>query len=217
LGLLSNVWVRNVDRRVDTEQIKPFVTLETNPGASLTASLNHTYEDVPEGFALSDDADIPLGSYRATEGALEFRAPRGWTVRPNVTTTVGQFFDGFRSGIKTDLNWSVDQHLELVGGWEWNRIRFDERGQAFDAHLLRLQARGAVDVHFSIDAFLQYNSLTDVVSTNARLRYNFREGQDLWFVWNEGLNMRREVLGVPRLPFSQARTLTMKYTHTLIF
>ena len=29
--------------------------------------------------------------------------------------------------------------------------------------------------------------------------------------------MQREVLGVPRLPFSQARALTMKYTHTLVF
>ena len=217
LGLQSGVWVRNADRRVDSEQVKPFLTLETNPGASLTLSASHTYEDVPEAFELSEDADIPAGSYRATEGAVEFRAPRGWMIRPNVTATAGQFFDGSRTGLKTDLNWAVNQHLELVSGWEWNRIRFDERGQAFDAHLVRLQARGALDVHFSIDAFAQYNSLTDVVSTNARLRYNFREGQDLWFVWNEGLNLRRDVLGVPRLTFSEARTLTMKYTHTLVF
>ncbi|HKJ00979.1 MAG TPA: DUF5916 domain-containing protein, partial [Longimicrobiales bacterium] len=217
LGLQSNVWVRNADRRVDTEQIKPFLTLETNPGASLTLSVTHTYEDVPEAFELSENADVPVGSYRATEGAVEFRAPRGWAVRPNVTATAGRFFDGSRTGLKTDVNWAANRHLELVGGWEWNRIRFDEREQAFDAHLLRLQARGAVDVHFSIDAFVQYNSLTDVVSTNARFRYNFREGQDLWFVWNEGLNTQREVLGVPRLPFSQARTLTVKYTHTVVF
>jgi hypothetical protein len=138
-------------------------------------------------------------------------------IRPNFTATAGQFFDGARQGLKTDLNWAVNQHLELVTGWEWNRIRFDERDQAFDSHLMRLQARGAVDVHFSIDAFVQYNSLTDVVSTNARLRYNFREGQDLWFVWNEGMNTQREILGAPMLPFTDARTLTMKYTHTFIF
>ncbi|HSG08805.1 MAG TPA: DUF5916 domain-containing protein [Longimicrobiales bacterium] len=217
LGLQSNVWVRNADHRVDTEQVKPFLTLETNPGASLTFSVNHTYEDVPEAFSLSADADIPLGSYRATEGSVEFRAARGWTLRPDFAITAGQFFDGSRTGLKSGLSWAVDQHLELITGWEWNRIRFDERNQAFDAHLLRLQARGAVDVHLSIDAFFQYNSLTDVVSANARFRYNFREGQDLWLVWNEGLNMQREVLGVPRLPFSQARVLTMKYTHTLVF
>ena len=53
-------------------------------------------------------------------------------------------------------------------------------------------------------------------TTNARLRYNFREGQDLWLVWNEGLNLDRDVLGAPRLPRTNARTLTMKYTHTLV-
>ena len=37
--------------------------------------------------------------------------------------------------------------------------------------------------------FVQYNSLTEQATTNARLRYNFREGQDLWLVWNEGLNI----------------------------
>jgi hypothetical protein len=216
LGLQSNTWVRNADRRVDTGQLKPFLTVESKPGTSLTLSSNTTYEDVPEAFALSHDAEIPAGSYWATEAAVEFRAPRGWALRPNVTLTVGQLYDGRRVGIQSTTNWAVNQHLELIGGWDWNRIRFDGRGQAFDANLLRLQARGAWDTHLSLDTFIQYNSLTDQVSTNARLRYNFREGQDLWFVWNEGLNLQRDVVGMPRLPFSEARTLTMKYTHTLI-
>jgi hypothetical protein len=138
-------------------------------------------------------------------------------VRPNVTATLGEFFDGRRVGLQTSVNWAVDEHLELIGGWDWNRIRFGARGQAFDANLVRLQVRGALDTRFSVEAFVQYGSLTDQVSTNARLRYNFREGQDLWFVWNEGLNLERDVLGKPRLPFSEARTLTVKYTHTLIF
>jgi len=216
LGLQSNAWVRNADRRVDTGQLKPFLTVESKPGTSLTLSSNTTYEDVPEAFSLSHDAEIPAGSYWATEGAVEFRAPRGWALRPNVTLTAGQFYDGRRVGVQSTTNWAVNQHLELIAGWDWNRIRFDGRGQAFDANLLRLQARGAWDTHLSLDTFVQYNSLTDQVSTNARLRYNFREGQDLWFVWNEGLNLQRDVAGMPRLPFSGARTLTMKYTHTLI-
>lgn len=39
----------------------------------------------------------------------------------------------------------------------------------------------------------------------------------LWLMWNEGLNLEREVFGVPRLPLVEARTLTLKYTHTVIF
>ena len=217
LGVESNVWVRNADDRVDTGQLRPFVQLETKPGATFVLAANTSYEDVPEAYALPDgSADVPVGSYWATEGSLELRAARGWAVRPNVTLTAGEFFDGTRTGLKSDVRLTVNQYLELGGGWEWNHIRFDNRGQSFDSHLLRLKADGALDVHFSVNAFLQYNSLTDQVTTNTRLRYNFREGQDLWFVWNTNLNMERDILGMPRLPFEQARTLTMKYTHTLV-
>ena len=216
-GVESNAWVRNRDDRVDTGQLTPFFQLETKPGTSLKASFNGVYEDVAEDFSLSDEAVIPAGSYWAPEGILELRAARGWTIRPNVTLTAGRFFDGNRFGIETDYNWPVGPHLELRGGWEWNRIRFPDRNQRFDSHLGRLQAQVAVDSRLSINTFLQYNSLTDQVTTNARFRYNFREGQDLWLVWNEGLNLDRDaVLGLPRRPFEQARTLTVKYTHTLV-
>ena len=140
-----------------------------------------------------------------------------WPIRPNATLTAGEFFDGTRVGLKSDVTWPASPHLEVVAGWEWNRIEFDARDQAFDSHLGRLTLRGAVNTRFSVDAFVQYNSLTDQLSTNTRLRYNFREGQDLWLVWNEGLNLERDVLGVPRLPFEEARTLTMKYSHTFLF
>ncbi|MEX2527896.1 MAG: DUF5916 domain-containing protein [Gemmatimonadota bacterium] len=217
LGVESNIWVRNRDDRVDTGQIQPFVQVENNAGANVKLLANRTFEDVPADFSLSDDAFIPQGTYWANEVALEFGAARGWDFRPSSTLTVGDFFDGRRVGLNSRLNWPVNRYLEIVGGWEWNRIRFSERDQGFDANLVRLTARGGLNVHFSTDVFLQYNSLTDQVTTNARLRYNFREGQDLWFVWNEGINLEREVLGVPRLPVSDARSVTVKYTHTLAF
>ncbi len=216
LGTVGNVWMRNADDAVDTGQFQPFLQLETAVGATLKASVNTTYEDVPNGFSLSDDVGVVPGSYWSTEGAIEFRAARGWATRPNLTLTAGEFYDGQRIGVSSDLNWNLNQYLELVAGWEWNRIRFNNRDEALDTNLARLTMRIAVDTHLSLDAFGQYNSLTDQISTNTRVRYNFREGQDLWLVWNEGLNTERDVLGVPRLPLENARTLTLKYTHTLI-
>lgn len=217
LGVQSNAWVRNTDDAVDTGEVSPFLALETNDGLSLRLNSRTQYEDVPADFPLSDDATILAGSYWAHEATFRFEAPRGWSIRPNVGVTAGDFFDGSRFAVTHDFDWPVSPHVQLRGGWEWNRIRFDDRGQAFDANLLRLTARLALDTHLSMDVFAQYNSLTDQVAANSRLRYNFREGQDLWVVWNEGLNLERDVLGVPRLPLSNARTFSVKYTHTLIW
>ena len=217
IGANSQLWARNADEQVETGQIEPFVQIETKPGATFKVSTKTQFEDVVTDFDLSDDVQILEGSYWFTEGVAEFRSPRGWMVRPNLTLTAGEFFDGRRLAVGTDLSWSVDEHLELRGGWEWNRIRFIDRGTDFDSNLLRLTARGAFNTKFSVDAFAQYNSLSDALTTNTRFRYNFREGQDLWLVWNEGLNMERQILGVPTLPLEGARTLTLKYTHTLVF
>jgi hypothetical protein len=217
LGAENNVWVRNADDRVDTGQLRPFLQLETRSGMILKGSATTRYENVLEAFALSDDAAVPAGSYWATEGVLELRPVRAWPIRPRATLTAGEFFDGTRTGLEAEVTWPASRHLEVVGGWEWNRIDFDARGESFEATLARLTLRGALNVRVSMDAFAQYSSITDQVTTNTRFRYNFREGQDLWLVWNEGLNVERDRAGLPRLPLEDARTLTVKYTHTLIF
>lgn len=217
LGARSSMWMRNANDEVETGVVEPFLHLETTVGTTFIARLRGQYEDVLAGFDLSDAASVPVGSYWAREAEAEFRAPRGWAVRPNVTVTAGEFFDGRRVRVNTSFDWPLSAHLGLRGGWEWNRVRFDERGQAFDATLLRLTSRFALDTHLSVEVFGQYNSLADQLTTNSRLRYNFREGQDLWLVWNEGLNLERDPLGVPRLPLSDTRTLTLKYTHTFIW
>jgi hypothetical protein len=62
---------------------------------------------------------------------------------------------------------------------------------------------------------VQYNSTTDRLDFNVRLRYAFAEGTDLWLVYNEGLDTDplRDEIGV-RSPTSLARTVLLKYTHT---
>ena len=70
---------------------------------------------------------------------------------------------------------------------------------------------------FAVASFVQYNNQTDRVSINTRLRYHFKEGNDLWLVYNEGLNSERNQMQGPRLPVTESRTLLLKYTHTFIW
>ncbi len=66
----------------------------------------------------------------------------------------------------------------------------------------------------SASAFIQYNSAEDLVALNFRFRYNPREGNDLYLVWNETFNSDRFGLD-PIAPLSQERALLIKYSHTL--
>ena len=71
-----------------------------------------------------------------------------------------------------------------------------------------------LSVRTSAVAFVQYNSTQDIVTANVRFRYNPREGNDLYLVWNEGLNTDRRGFTQAR-PFTDQRTILLKYSHTL--
>ena len=81
---------------------------------------------------------------------------------------------------------------------------------------MRLKVRASANNKMSLSAFIQYNTVAEVVQGNMRFRYNFTDGQDLWIVYNEGLNTERTRHGIePDLPLSDGRTIIFKYTHTL--
>jgi hypothetical protein len=95
-------------------------------------------------------------------------------------------------------------------------LSFPSRDQSDVIHVGRLRVGTALDARHSGNALIQYSSTTDRLDMNVRLRRSFAEGTDLWLVYNEGLDMEREidVHGVypPRM---LVRTLILKYSHTL--
>jgi hypothetical protein len=65
----------------------------------------------------------------------------------------------------------------------------------------------------SLKAFIQYNTAINRVIGNIRFRYNPREGNDFWIVYDEGLNTDLHRV-TPELPVSAGRTILVKYTYT---
>ena len=68
----------------------------------------------------------------------------------------------------------------------------------------------------SMSALGQYNGATAQTSLNVRFRYHFREGTDLWVVYNEGLYNERDDGPGPRRPLSAGRAVMVKYSHAFV-
>jgi hypothetical protein len=107
----------------------------------------------------------------------------------------------------------VSRHLEIGGTYRVTFIRFPEWERAFETHVGGIRIQTALNKQVSLNSFVQYNSAFDLVSTNVRFRYNFKEGSDLWVVYNEGFNVDR-TREVPWLPLTNDRTILVKYSHT---
>ena len=218
VGNTASAYLRNADRSAESGAVTPSLQFEFKTGARLELSSTSSYESVVDTFLVSGGPPVLPGNYWFHEGQLRYMASRTASVRPSWTVTAGSFYDGWQASLQLEPAWNPSRYLELGAQYLLNVVRFPDRQESLDAHLARLRIQTALDSHLSLNTFVQYNSTTDDLSVNARLRYNFREGRDLWLVYNETLDTERAApLTQPPPPFTQNRTMVVKYTHTLIW
>ncbi|MFW6077982.1 MAG: DUF5916 domain-containing protein [Gemmatimonadota bacterium] len=187
-------------------------------GGSLTAGVRLSREDLLEPFPLSAAAVVPAGEYRFIGGDLQLATPPGGRIRTVAVVDGGGFFDGRRITVALRPQWNPSPHVEISGELESNAVTFPDRDQSYRADIVRLRARVSMDAHASLHGVVQYDGATDAVGTNVRLRYNFREGRDLYVVYTEG----RPALaptgggGGGDGPAARDRRLVVKYTHAIV-
>ena len=216
-GMIAFSTFRNSDNALETGTYAVWVQWETKAGGTGWVEPKLFHEDVTQSFTVGD-ADIPAGVYDFSDLQVAYSMPAGKRLRASADFRTGSYFDGTRTQLILTPTWNVSPHLELGGDYQISRLRFEERNQATDVHLARLRVRAALDARMSGNALMQYNSTTDELDFNVRLRYAFAEGTDLWLVYNEGLDTERSPLEgglVP--PTLRARAVILKYTHTLSF
>lgn len=213
LGLFGNTFIRNNDRTVESAEIGPEWTFSQRSGAGGGLFAKVHYEDLIVPFVLDEDIVIPEGNYTFLNLGAEYGVSHTSLLQLQPEIEVGTFYDGWRGAIQVRPIWYVSKHFELSGSYQYNRIEFPDRNQKLNIHLARLRVGTALDTRLSVNTFIQYSSLGDIVSANIRFRYNFREGNDLWIVYNENLNTDRHRI-LPTLPVSGARTVLLKYTYT---
>jgi hypothetical protein len=213
LGLAGFAFLRNPDRSVESAEVGPEWEFAAKSGAGGSLETKLVFENLLVPFVLSPEAFVPPGSYTSFRVGASYHISHTRLFQVNPRVEAGTFYDGWQATAELSPIWYVSPHLELSGLYQFTRIRFPARDQLFDAHLARLRIGTALNTKVSTNAFVQFNSTTHTVSANVRFRYNFREGNDFWIVYNEGMNTDRYRL-TPTLPFTDARTVLVKYTYT---
>ncbi len=178
--------------------------------------ISYNIEDVDEAFDFSDDAGIPIGKYQFWNAEAMFITPGTKPVWIIFMANVGQFYDGTRISLDVNPTWNVSSSLNLGVEYQYNQLNFQDRDETFNAQIGRIKILYMLSTKFTLSAFIQYNSDINAIGSNIKFRYNPREGNDLYIVYNEGrnTNLNRET---PQLPNISQRTIMLKYTYTFSF
>ena len=209
----AGLWFRNGDGSLESASFGSWFNYELKNGGQGWVGFEGNIEDLREPLPLPEDVEVPLGRYEFWTLNTSYNHSRSSLFSFNTKLEAGAFYDGWRVNFSLTPIWNVSRNLELGADYQIAWATFPDRNQAFTVHVPRIRIQAALDTKLSASAFVQYNSAADLVTPNVRIRYNFREGNDLWLVYNEGMNTDRDVAD-PRLPLTDTRTVLLKYTYT---
>ena len=213
--LIMLQYIRDDDRTADWTYIRADAPVTFKNGDVHTATLHFNVESFSEPLELPENTTVPTGRYSYTYLEYSYAMDDGNLLRTDAVLTGGALYDGSSYGIQLRPTWNMSRFFELGASYQFSRVRFPKRDDAFNVHIGRLRTQIGFTTKMSVNGFVQYNSSIDNLSANVRFRYNFREGNDLWLVFNEGRNTDRFGMD-PVPPALLGRSLLLKYTYTFI-
>jgi hypothetical protein len=128
-------------------------------------------------------------------------------------TDIGSFYDGTKYSFGIEPRRNFASGLVISGFYQYNHLDFNSRDQMENIHITRLKLLYMYDIKWSVSGFIQYNNLDNIVLGNFRLRYNPKEGTDIYLVYNEDFNSNKSDF-TPILPLSNERLILLKATYT---
>jgi len=200
-----------------------FGNLETGLSFKSGASINlvpveYKTDRLFENWHISDHIIIPSGKYSMYSPNVYFNSPQKTNIRGELTVIVFDFYGGQRITVAPNVTYIISRHFSAEAAYEMNRIRFpesfsDNGNSLYLSHLVSLNLSVFFSTKFSIKLLSEYDNLSNSVGSNLRIRYNPREGTDLYIVYNSGMNTQLNRLD-PHLPLIDNQAVVIKFSKT---
>jgi hypothetical protein len=213
IRLGSMVYTDNMDNSTQSFETELSYDIKFKSDFGGMIALKHIYENVTDTFSFSSNCYVPAGKYEFNQVETHLNSPQTNKFVLGVDMFAGSFYDGTRFSFGIEPSWNVGSSLQLGLKYEHNFLNFKSRNQSFNGGVAGFKALVMFTTKTSISTFIQYNSAENAIITNFRFRYNPREGNDFYIVFNGGRSTYRDIEN-PRFPAFNNRTVLLKYTYT---
>lgn len=209
------VTTRNEDYSVESMLIENDWQIDFKNNSDLSITANWWFENLRNPLFFSNNVFVEPGDYSFFGIKFNYGMSNAAELRTDISGSINTFYDGNQISFGISPTWNQSRFLEISGGVEFNLVEFPDRDQKEFLNIYRLRSLIALNTKVSLQLLSQYNYLDRRLGTNARFRYNFREGNDFWIVYSETSNTHLDRT-LPTLPRFNNRVLLIKYTHTFL-
>lgn len=161
--------------------------IEFQNGDQFYAGYSNQFEFLPLPFPITPSVTIPIGEYHFQNARIGFNLGRQRRMSANTSVERGTFYNGHRTTLSvSQARLTMTNALAIEPTYSLNKV--DLVQGAFTSQLVGSRVTYTMTPRMFVSALLQYNSSTNSVSTNARLRWEYQPGSELFVVYNEERN-----------------------------
>src|SRR5215813_6716715 len=161
------------------------INLRFESGDRFELNWNPQGETLLAPFEIAPGVVIPPGSYDFTRWRLEAQTSPHRPLQFGTTTWFGTFFNGHLTQWQEYLKWTSPKGKVQLDFEMENDFGHLPEGN-FVQRLWSVQGAYAWSPNLVLSSFIQYDTESQNIGTNTRLRWTIKPGNDLFIVWNRG-------------------------------
>ena len=135
-------------------------------------------------FDITNNITLPAGRYDFGRLVVEIETSSHRPVSLELAGRVGEFYDGYRHGLSSELEWRPSAYWGMDAEVEWDLV--DLPHGEFDVVVGQVGFRVTPNSKLSWNTLIQWDSMSNNVGLNSRLRYIVKPGSDIYLVFNQG-------------------------------
>jgi Domain of unknown function (DUF5916) len=180
-------YVENGAGRLESRERAAEFALEFQNADRFTVNYTNSFEFLAEPFPIGGGVVLPIGSYQFDTLRVGYSLSQQRLVSANLTAEFGTFYNGHKTTVSAARGrMPITSQLSIEPTYSINYVSLVE-GQ-FTAHLAGSRVTYSMTPLMFVSALIQFNSGIGAVSTNARFRWEYQPGSELFIVYNEERN-----------------------------
>jgi len=194
------------DGSTETKSPRPHFRVEFQDGGIFQSNYTQNFERLIRPFEIHREVVIPAGDYPFEGFSVSYTSDESKLLFGDLSYGWGDFYDGESTTLNLGVRFRPNYRLSTSIDYQRNEV--DLPAGAFTIDLVGLRMDYSFNPRMFMNAFVQYSSDTNQVSSNIRFRLIHRPLSDIYIVYNE---QRDPVLD------KTDWSLTLKYTHLVNF
>jgi len=198
------------DTHVESRDQRGLFRADFTNGDRTQVDLTRSYEAIRAPFTLAKGVHVPIGGYAYQQVTASYTFGSQRTISGTLTGMHGGFYDGTVS----ELSWRsrVEFSPQFYAEPTVTLSHVDVPWGRGSSNLVSSRLTYTLTPQMFVSGLVQYQSRSDAMSTNARFRWEYRPGSELFVVYSDGRTTLAR--GIPDL---ENRSFVVKVTRLVQF